>query len=174
MYCLIRRALIAPDRTHRPLAPAFVAANPPAAGDPRAGCTDYAGAAPAETVALLEAAAIALGAPALSPERIGIARAADRALRACAHDVPTAARMARLFHHTLLAACPNRHMLDLIESATPPQRARIDVPAAEMARVVDDHEAILDMIAAGVAPAEIERSLRRHTSGSPLCALGGR
>ena len=127
-----------------------------------------------ETVALLEAAAIALGAGALSAASIRTARAADRELRACRHDPDTAARWARLFHHTLLNACPNRHMLELIDVESF-GRGSITATAAvgldEVGRVSADHEAILDMIAAGAPRVELERSLRRHASTSTLCSL---
>lgn len=132
-----------------------------------------------ETVALLEAAAIALGAAGLSAASIRTARAADRELRACRHDPDTAARWARLFHHTLLDACPNRHMLDLIDVESVGRGALATTAAVgldEVGRVCDDHEAILDMIAAGAPRGELERSLRRHTSTSRLCSaalLGG-
>jgi hypothetical protein len=127
----------------------------------------------AETVALLEAAAIALGAATLTPAGMSSARHADRELRACQHDPDTAVRWARLFHHTLLTACPNRHMLDLIDLesfghgavAMPPS-----VGGDEVGRISDDHEAILDLIAAGAPRSELERSLRRHASMSTLCS----
>lgn len=173
MYCLTRRAVTAPARTYRAPAPTSGAVATLTIASERPAHAERTADGPGETAALLEAAAIALGAADLSPERIGIARAADRALRTYAHDVPAAARMARLFHHTLLTACPNRHMLDLIESAAPHRRVHVELPFAELSRVVDDHEAILDMIASGAPPAELERCLRRHTSSSPLCAFGG-
>lgn len=171
MYCLSRRVLAAPVRTYHPTgAPCSVLARlPTERPDRRLDGT------PGDTMALLEAAAIALGAADLTPERIGVARAADRALRACTHDLPAAARLARLFHHTLLTACPNRHMLDLIarEGAGTHRRQDGAVQLHELSRVVDDHETILDMIAAGAPSGELERLLREHTSSSALCALGG-
>ena len=128
-----------------------------------------------ETVALLEAAAIALGAGGLSAASIRTARAADRELRACRHDPDTAVRWARLFHHTLLNACPNRHMLELIDVESfscGTVTATAAVGFDEVGRVSADHEAILDMIAAGAPRVELERSLRRHASTSTLCSMG--
>jgi DNA-binding GntR family transcriptional regulator len=127
-----------------------------------------------DMVAMLEAAAIALGAPDLSAQSIQTARAADRELRACHRDAVAAAHWARLFHHTLLGSCPNRHMLDLIEveSLEPgPATRTLDIGVEEFSRVADDHESILDMIATDAPRCEIERSLRRHTSESTLCSL---
>lgn len=127
-----------------------------------------------ETLALLEAAAIALGAAELSPESIRAARVADRELRACRQDPSTAVRWARLFHHTLLDACPNRHMRDLIDveslGAGAPAR-RLSIGVDELSRVADDHDAILDLIATGAPCCELERSLRRHASRSTLCSM---
>jgi DNA-binding GntR family transcriptional regulator len=127
-----------------------------------------------ETVALLEAAAIALGASDLTPESMGVARATGASLRACSHDLLAAAGLARLFHQTLLAACPNAHMVELIcrqASETKPSARLIDVGLAELDRVADDHEAILDMVASGADRGDVERSLRDHTSNSPLCTI---
>ena len=127
-----------------------------------------------ETVALLEAAAIALGASDLTPESMGVARATGASLRACSDDLLAAAGLARLFHQTLLAACPNAHMVELIcrqASETRPSARLIDVGLDELDRVADDHEAILDMVASGADRGDVERSLRDHTSNSPLCTI---
>lgn len=126
-----------------------------------------------DTVLLLESTAIALGAPALTSDGMQRARDADDALRACSHDPSAAARWAHVFHQTLLAACPNEHMLSLICREASGAR-RSDAPLAigrnELARVADDHDAILDMIAAGASPRELERSLREHAATSVLCS----
>lgn len=130
-------------------------------------------AARVETVALLEAAAIALGATDLTAESIRCARAADHELRRCRADLRTAVRWARLFHHTLLAACPNRHVLGLLGAETVALGAIAwsgTIGADDLSRVADDHDAILDMIAAGTPRAELERALRRHAGDSPICA----
>lgn len=127
-----------------------------------------------DTVVLLEAAAIALGASALTPERLGRARATDAALRACWDDPSTAARLARGFHQTLLAACPNTHLLDLLGSqpaAACRAATMADIPADELDRVASDHDEILDMIAARAPAVDLERALRSHATRSPLCAM---
>lgn len=126
-----------------------------------------------ETVALLEAAAIALGAAGLTAESIRCARAAGHELRRCRPELPTAVRWARLFHHTLLAACPNRHVLGLLDAETVgigPVAGPATIGPDELTRVADDHDAILDMITAGAPRAELERALRRHAGDSPICA----
>ncbi len=128
----------------------------------------------AETVMLLEASAIAMGASRLSPECVIVARAAGAALRSCAHGTSAAARLARLFHQTLLAGCPNRHLLDLISessgSTAPMWLSLIDDGDAD--RTVDDHEAILDLIASGAPAVDVERALRQHAQRSSLCSIG--
>jgi DNA-binding GntR family transcriptional regulator len=106
---------------------------------------------------------------------MGLARATGASLRASSHDLLAAAGLARLFHQTLLAACPNAHMLELICRQASETRASgrlIDLAAHELDRVADDHEAILDMVASGAERGDVERSLREHTSSSPLCTMG--
>lgn len=187
MYCQLRRVAMArgsigttrlDDRgALRPASTDPVEASSPRSGRDH-GCditqTSAAGDDGAQTLALLESAAIALGAADLSEESIRLARLADHQLRT-SHDTSRAARLARLFHHTLLGACPNRHMLTMIDlealgMRTPPT-ALGDLDEDEAGRVADDHEAILDMIAAGAPRGVLERSLRRHTSESALCSL---
>jgi DNA-binding GntR family transcriptional regulator len=127
-----------------------------------------------ETVALLEAAASALGAADLDIADIEAVRAAGHELRACGDDPATATRWARLLHQTLLDACPNRHLLDLIELET---RCTLPLPLPHsigtdvLTRIADDHEAILELIMIGAPRREIERTLRDHASRSTLCCL---
>lgn len=126
-----------------------------------------------ETVALLEAAAIALGAQDLTAESLRCARVAGHELRRCPADLRTAVGWARLFHHTLLAACPNRHVLNLLGAETVglgPLAWPATIGVDELRRVADDHDEILDMIAAGTPRGELERALRRHAGASPICA----
>lgn len=125
-----------------------------------------------DTVLLLEAAAIALGAPALTGDRIGLARATGDALRRC-EDPSAAAQLAREFHRTLLLACPNAHMIRLLESqhAVAGRVTVSDLGTEELGRVADDHESILAMITTGASCADVERCLREHAHRSRLCAL---
>jgi hypothetical protein len=194
MYCRTRRVIVARDLVDRMVDIARPATTPrPDDADAiparlvtnRHPCANVEGSAPplagragdralVETVVLLEAAAIALGAADIGAENIRTARAADRELRAWRHDPGTAVRWARLFHHTLLSACPNSHMLDLIDVetlGTDPFPRLIEVGVDEISRVTDDHEAILDMIASGASRYELERSLRLHASRSTFCSL---
>jgi DNA-binding GntR family transcriptional regulator len=127
-----------------------------------------------DTVLLLEAAAIALGVAALTGDRIVLARATGAALRQCDHDPAAAASLARQFHRTLAMACPNAHMLQLldVQGAGPrTKRVVVEVAADELGRVADDHESILDMIAGGASTSDLERHLRQHATRSPLCAI---
>ena len=127
-----------------------------------------------ETVAVLEAAASAMGATDLDTTGIGAARAAGHELRACHDDPATATRWARVFHQTLLDSCPNRHLLDLIElesRCTRPLPLPRYIDADVLTRIADDHEAILDLIIARAPHREIERALRDHASRSTLCCL---
>lgn len=128
----------------------------------------------ADTVALLEAAAIALGAGSLDAERLGLARSTGLALRECCHDPAAAAGLARQFHRTLVMACPNAHMIELIDlqaAGARPTRTPVEVDARELEQVADDHEAILDMIATGAGSTDVERRLREHAAHSRLCAV---
>jgi DNA-binding GntR family transcriptional regulator len=125
----------------------------------------------AESAVLLEASAIAMGASRITPECISVARAADVAMRACSHDPASASRLARLFHQTLLAACPNGHMLDLLAetSGAVGRSGRAVCGAHDVCGVADDHEAILDLIAAGATASDLERALRLHAGRTSLC-----
>ena len=125
------------------------------------------------TIATLEGAALALGARSLTDEQLEIARLTNELIRrnvesAC---VPAAHDLARSFHHQLLGACPNLHMVGLLEAQTgdlsPVRRA----PATlmQIARAADDHDELLAMVGAGTAPVAIERFARRHADASHVC-----
>ena len=124
-----------------------------------------------DSVHLLESAAIALGAPALTPEQLTGAQHINAELRVSGSGA--AAQLARGFHQTLLCACSNNRMLELLgrEVATATScGAPFIADGAEIDRVTADHAAILEMIVAGAPISELERSLRQHAKHSPLCS----
>ncbi|MDP1795121.1 MAG: FCD domain-containing protein [Acidimicrobiales bacterium] len=125
-----------------------------------------------DTMHLLESAAIALGAAALTSSVVRQARGINDELRVSGND---AAHLARRFHRSLLSACPNDRMLELLAhevSLTTPCGPPFAVGDAERDRCAIEHEVILDLIASGAPRRELERSLRQHAYTSPLCSMG--
>lgn len=126
-----------------------------------------------DTVHLLESAAIALGSSRLTPQQLTGAHEINAALRVC--RLTAAARLARGFHQTLLCACSNRRMLEVLrdEVATMSSwSASFVFDDAEIDRVTADHATILELITTGAPTAELERALRAHATRSPLCSVG--
>lgn len=121
-----------------------------------------------ETLAVVEAAATGMAAAHLPPAVLAQARGINDAMRAGLDDLDPLrhTRLNQQFHRVLSGPCPNPHLLDLVERGW----ARVSglrssvfsfVPdrAAESVR---EHDALLDLIARGAPPAEIEAGARTH------------
>jgi DNA-binding GntR family transcriptional regulator len=125
-----------------------------------------------QTLSIVEGAATALSAPLIGPADLARARAVNDEMRAClAHFDPL--RFTRLnqdFHSVLFEHCPNPHLLDLVHrgwnrlaslrSSTfrfVPGRAR---------QSVEEHDALLALIASGAAADTIELAARHHRSAT--------
>lgn len=125
-----------------------------------------------ETLAVLEGTATALAAPHLTPEHLAQARRVNRRLVEQLDDFDPRRFTAlnHRFHAALFAACPNARLLALVDAewarlghlrhstfAFVPDRAR---------ESVREHDALLDLIASGAPPADVERAARAHRSAT--------
>jgi DNA-binding GntR family transcriptional regulator len=125
-----------------------------------------------QTLAVLEGAATALSARALTPDDLRRARDInDRMVASLDHFDPGAfTALNHEFHATLYAACPNLRLLDLVNAewgrlgnlrnstfAFVPGRAQ---------ESVREHAEIVALIESGAEPAEIETAARLHRSAT--------
>lgn len=123
------------------------------------------------TISTLEGAAMALGARALTPEQVDAARLTNTLIRRNlgADMLSAAEHLAVSFHRQLLGACPNRHMVTLLSSQPTPAPRLWSPSPDEFMRMADEHDQLLDMVAAGEPMAGIERFARRHADTSHGC-----
>jgi DNA-binding GntR family transcriptional regulator len=121
-----------------------------------------------ETLAVVEAAATGLAAAHLPPAALAEARRLNDAMRDGLADLDPLRhhRLNQQFHRVLTAPCPNPQLLDLVQRgwnrvSTLRSTVFSFVPerAAESVR---EHDALLDLIAHGAAPAEIDAAARAH------------
>jgi DNA-binding GntR family transcriptional regulator len=120
------------------------------------------------TLAVVEAAATALSAPALTPADLRRARALNDGLRACldAFDPIRFTALNRDLHTVLFGACPNQRLLravhgewdrlDMLRRSTfsfVPERAPMSVR---------EHDALIALIERGAPAPDIETAVRRH------------
>jgi len=121
-----------------------------------------------EVLAVLEAAATALGAPLLTPAELAEARSVNDAMRACLEgfDPLEFTRRNRQLHQILHVRCPNKHLQDFIAR----EWTRMDairrssfsfVPKRAHA-TVSEHDHLLDLIEAHAPADQIEAFCREH------------
>lgn len=121
-----------------------------------------------ETVAALESIALGLAVPHLT--RADLRRAheingvLDRSLTQL--DADEFSRHNRRFHETLFGACPNRHLLGLLDREwavlETTRRAAFTLIPERAARSVQEHTELLALIEAGSPAETIERFARDH------------
>jgi DNA-binding GntR family transcriptional regulator len=121
-----------------------------------------------QTLSLVEGAATALSAPALTPEHIARARSINALMIECLdHFEPHRFTELNLeFHAVLFEECPNPHLLDLVHRGWNRLKVLRDssfsfVPGRAR-QSVDEHEALLQLLESGADPLDIELSARRH------------
>jgi DNA-binding GntR family transcriptional regulator len=125
-----------------------------------------------EALSVVEGAATALSAPALTAADLSRARALNDELRACleSFDPVRFTRLNRELHAVLFGACPNPRLLravhvewdrlDMLRRSTfsfVPERA----PAS-----VSEHDALIALIERTAAAPEIEAAVRRHRTAT--------
>jgi len=121
-----------------------------------------------ETLAVVEAAATRASAPLLDDAAIARARSLNERMRAgLAHLDPLRhSDLNQQLHRTLASACPNPHLLDLVDRgwarlATLRSSVFSFVPERAAASV-EEHEALIDLIASGADADDVERAAREH------------
>jgi DNA-binding GntR family transcriptional regulator len=121
-----------------------------------------------EAVAAIEGVALGLAAPHLTPTDLRRAREVnDRLRESLAKFDPTQfTRLNRRFHEILYNACPNRHILAILEREwallDTTRRSAFTYIPERAARSVVEHDELLAMIESGSSSAEIERFARDH------------
>jgi DNA-binding GntR family transcriptional regulator len=121
-----------------------------------------------ETVAALEGVALGLAVPHITATDLRRAREVNDRLRAslAKFDPTQFTRLNRRFHEILFSACPNRHILAILEREwallETTRRSAFTYIPERAARSVEEHEQLLEMIERGEAGYEIEMFTRDH------------
>lgn len=121
-----------------------------------------------QALAIVEAAATALAAPHLSARTLRDARRVNERMRASmvAFDPAAFTRLNEEFHRLLCSACPNPHLLGLVERewsqmALIRRSSFVFVPGRARASVAE-HDLLLDLIESRASEQKIERAARSH------------
>ncbi|MGK0722142.1 GntR family transcriptional regulator [Leucobacter sp. W1478] len=122
--------------------------------------------------AVLEGLAVGMSAASLTPEDLTQARAVNARMNAAYHagDFHGYNEGSLEFHGILRAPCPNQHLRDQLDRG----RSRVAAVRASVVgyrgtlaqRLSDEHEHLLDRIAAGAPATEIEALMRAHREGT--------
>lgn len=134
-----------------------------------------------QTLSVIEGAATALAAPLLSAEDLGRARVINESMRRTLKDFDPRrfTELNNQFHTVLYENCPNPHILDLVHRGwarlAAMRTSSFDHVPGRAHHSVAEHEALLDLLAAGAPAAEIEHAARTHrtnTLNAYLAATG--
>lgn len=128
-----------------------------------------------QTASILECAAITLAAGVITEKQVATIRRTNELLRQSSQSTEqgVANFLARQFHNGLLEACPNAHMVALLQSQSAAGSILQQTPVmtdAAIGRAADDHDEILRLIERGASSRTIERFLSEHMAGSTGCA----
>lgn len=121
-----------------------------------------------EAVAAIEGVALGLAVPHLTATDIRRARQVNDRLRSSLvkFDPAKFTRLNRRFHEILFSACPNRHLLSILEHEwgllDTTRRSAFTYIPERAARSVEEHDELLDMIERGDDSHTIERFTRDH------------
>ncbi|MGD9997960.1 MAG: GntR family transcriptional regulator [Ilumatobacteraceae bacterium] len=121
-----------------------------------------------EAVASIEGIAMGLAVPHLTAADLRRARDVNERLRSTLDhfDATRFTRLNRRFHEILFKACPNRHLLAILEREwallDTTRRSAFSYIPERAARSVAEHDEMLDMIEQGTAGEVIERFAREH------------
>lgn len=129
-----------------------------------------------QTLSLVEGAATALSAPAVTSEDLARARAVNERMREFLgadplHFDPVAfTALNRDFHSVLFEHCPNPHILDLVHRGWNRLKAlrgsTFSYVPERASQSIEEHEALLALIERKAPTAEIELAARRHRSAT--------
>lgn len=128
-----------------------------------------------EAVALLESLALGLAVPNLTTHDIRIARGVNEELRACLQDpeldLDRYSRLNQRFHEILFGACPNRHIMAILDREwallETTRESRFVFMPDRAADRVREHDELLDMIEQHRSVGEIEHFALDHRMGTP-------
>ncbi len=121
-----------------------------------------------ETVAALEGIALGLAAPHLTATDLGRARDINELLHRSLErlDAEEFSHHNRRFHEALFGACPNRHLLGLLDREwavlETTRRAAFTLIPERATDSVAEHDQLLGLIESGSCPETIERFARHH------------
>lgn len=125
-----------------------------------------------QTLMIIEPAATVLAADAMDAAWLAEARKLNDAMRQCLEDFDPVAftRMNTEFHKLLYGQCPNPHILDLVQRgwrrlAAMRASSFTHIPSRAKASV-QEHEALLELIANHATPAQIETACRAHRANT--------
>ena len=125
-----------------------------------------------QTLAVIEPAATALAAPAITPAMRAKARQVNDAMRDCLENFDPVAftQLNTEFHKLLYCQCPNPHILDLVQRGW---RRLAAMRASSFSHIphrarqsVQEHQRLLDLLDAGASAAEIEQAAREHRTNT--------
>lgn len=125
-----------------------------------------------QTQAVLEGLAVGLSAPLLSPDELKRASEVNARMNDAyrAGDFHGYNEGSLEFHGLLRSRCPNRHLRDILDRG----QSRVAAVRASVIgyrgrvtrRLSDEHEHMIDRIAAGAPASEIEALMRAHREGT--------
>ena len=132
-----------------------------------------------EALSYIEGAAISLGAKLVTPETIAEARSINAQMREMATsdqlDAQEFSRLNERFHRILSDACPNAHLLDMVDRGwTRLAHLRSSTFGFVPERALDataEHDRIVELIESGAAPLDIEMAVREHRLATPQAYL---
>lgn len=125
-----------------------------------------------QTLALVEGAATALSAPAITAGQLARAREVNRAMRETlvALDPERFTALNREFHSVLFESCPNPHILELVHRGwnrmSALRSSSFSFVPERATDSVAEHERILDLIERRAPAAEIEAAARAHRTAT--------
>lgn len=125
-----------------------------------------------QTLALVEGAATALAAPAITADQIRRARAINQTMREtlAAFDPQRFTQLNLDFHSVLFESCPNPHILDLVHRGWNRMKvlrnSSFSFVPGRARESVEEHERILQLIEQDADPVEIEMTARAHRTAT--------
>jgi len=125
-----------------------------------------------ETLSVIEGAATALAAPAITPEDISRARAINQQMRECLEhfDPVRFTQLNTEFHAVLYERCPNPHILDLVHRGwnrlSAMRASTFNYVPGRAQESVAEHEMLLRLIEEKAATETIEKAARHHRSAT--------
>ncbi|KAD4059932.1 FCD domain-containing protein [Arthrobacter yangruifuii] len=125
-----------------------------------------------QTLSIIEGAATALAAPSISAGELAQARELNNQMREVLtnFDPVRFTQLNTEFHALLYARCPNPHILELVHrgwNRLGRMRSSVFRYVPDRAHAsVQEHEALLDLIDAGAAAADVEHAARAHRTNT--------